>query len=134
MRKKKIFKILSLILLMLLLASSIVGCSASDVDIEGDYVSNKVDSSFLDSENSYYNETEDVVDETGDTKSEKAETNRKIIEKIYINAETKTFDETYEKLIKEITEVGGYIESSNTYGNSYDEETIRSAHMTVRVP
>jgi len=56
-------------------------------------------------------------------------TNRKIIQKVYLNAETKEFDMLLEKLNAEIERVGGYVESSSVAGNMY-----RYASFTIRVP
>lgn len=61
-------------------------------------------------------------------------TNRKIIERVYLYAETKEFDSLLNKLEEELVKIGGYIESSSVSGNSYRYEGNRYADFTVRVP
>ncbi|MBP5618082.1 MAG: DUF4349 domain-containing protein [Clostridia bacterium] len=56
---------------------------------------------------------------------------RKIIRDARLTIETKSFDESMTALQKQIEEVGGYIESSETDG---DAGTYRDAEITIRVP
>ena len=89
-------------------------------------------------------ETEDVKDsgallDTNTQASESADSvgvkeNRKIIEKIYLNAQTKEFDALMEKLNDEIQKVGGYIEASSVSGDNFEYDDERYAELTVRVP
>ena len=91
--------------------------------------------------NEYDGNTNDIVKEevqyesvdiTSDSKT--VTDNRKIIENIDLSVQTKEFDELIEGLNKKITELGGYIESSNIYGREYDSYNTRNARYTVRIP
>ncbi len=62
------------------------------------------------------------------------DTNQKLIKNIYMDVETKEFDTLIEKLAKKVTELKGYIESSQVSGNSYQYENMRYASLTIRIP
>lgn len=76
-----------------------------------------------------------AVTEEGAVQAEQVtETNRKLIKRQYITAETKEFD-AFASMIKAKTEsLGGYIEQSNVSGNSYYSSGRRSASYTIRIP
>lgn len=74
-----------------------------------------------------------VVEETTVSKGEVA-ANRKIIERVYMDVETKEFDILIEKLTEEVTALGGYIESSSVSGNSYGYDDNRYAEFVFRIP
>lgn len=59
---------------------------------------------------------------------------QKLIKNVYMNVETKEFDDLLTNLSDKITEIGGYIESSQINGNSYNYESSRYACLTVRIP
>ncbi len=59
---------------------------------------------------------------------------RKIIKTIDLSLETKEFHALLEKLEKEITSLGGYVEESNTYGLNPDSDSNRNATLIVRIP
>lgn len=56
---------------------------------------------------------------------------RKIIRDAQLTIETKAFDDALSSLQKQVEEVGGYVESSETDGNG---GTYRDAEITIRVP
>lgn len=63
---------------------------------------------------------------------------RKLITTMNVSAETEHFDELMGNLEKQITDLGGYIESSNQWNGSLDyygnRRNDRSASLTVRIP
>ncbi len=61
-------------------------------------------------------------------------TNQKLIKNVYMDVETKEFDTLIENLSKKVTEMKGYIESSQVSGNSYQYENMRFASLTIRIP
>lgn len=62
--------------------------------------------------------------------------NRKIIYSGEIYASTKNFDEDYKSILKQLTDLGGYVENSHINGTEPKDwrDEGRSAHMTLRVP
>lgn len=75
---------------------------------------------------------EDVELSEGDT--EQVTDERKIIETIDLSVQTKNFDALLDGLYSQIDALGGYVESSDISGNSFDYEGNRSAMLTVRIP
>lgn len=65
-----------------------------------------------------------------------AATNRKLIRRVTLNVETEDFDGLLPALDSEISRLGGYIESENTYnGSAYSEyRDMRNATIVVRIP
>lgn len=63
-----------------------------------------------------------------------ASTNRKLIKTVNMSVETKEFDKLVENVERKITELGGYAESVNVSGNSYDSYSKRYASITARIP
>ena len=125
-------KYISFIIVLMLL---LVGCSGKSSDMA------VMDSMDAGSSNMKYDG--DPMEEAGevieyDTAANGTEasvsTNRKIIEKVYMDVETKEFDSLLDKIYGEVEEAGGYIERSSVSGNSYGYEGNRYANLTVRVP
>ena len=71
---------------------------------------------------------------TAENVQKQVEQGRKLIRRMDIGVETQSFDELLSQIDAKVAELGGYIESSNTYGSSYGYEGNRSANYTVRVP
>ena len=67
---------------------------------------------------------------TAENVQKQVEQGRKLIRRMDIGVETQSFDELLSQIDAKVAELGGYIESSNTYGY----EGNRSANYTVRVP
>lgn len=59
---------------------------------------------------------------------------RKLIKTVRISAETLEFDKTVGEIKSEIEKCGGYIESSDITGSGYDDNNLRTATFTVRIP
>lgn len=84
------------------------------------------------------------ADESGAAIEEKAEevnnpqTGRKLITTMNISAETENFDALMGNLERQITELGGYIESSDQWNGSVDyygnRINDRNASLTIRIP
>lgn len=62
------------------------------------------------------------------------EENRKIIKNVNESVQTDDFDGFLDSLNEAIGEAGGYISSSSYTGNSYNESTLRTANITIRIP
>lgn len=64
------------------------------------------------------------------------QSNRKLIRTVNMSVETKEFDSVMTTLEQRVTELGGYIESMDTYnGSAYSSyRSSRSASMTARIP
>ena len=62
--------------------------------------------------------------------------NRKIITTVNISAETKEFDDACKQIETRVANLGGYIQSSNSYGRSYYDgsRSSRSANYPLRIP
>lgn len=114
-------KILALFLAALLLAAAFAGCSAQT---SGDY----------------YNEKSEAVPDDGiydsSSGSSSAVTDRKLIRKISLSAETEDMDPLLSGIDAKVTELGGYIESREVYtGSNYvSYSQSRRASLTIRIP
>lgn len=114
---------------LLLIAMILTGCGAgaSDDAAAGDM-------------NSSMDATTESLGEYGNTgftdgaPEETVSTNRKIIERVFLNVETREFDDLIAKINQEISKAGGYVERSNVSGNSYYYDGNRYAELTIRVP
>lgn len=64
------------------------------------------------------------------------QSSRKLIRTVNMSVETKEFDSVMATLEQRVTELGGYIESMDTYnGSAYNSyRSSRSASMTARIP
>ncbi len=69
----------------------------------------------------------------GDTELYHAE-NEKLIRTVTMQLQTKEFDTLISYLDAKVAEYGGYIQSSQVYGNGMDTYGYRSASMTLRIP
>ena len=59
---------------------------------------------------------------------------RKIIKTVNVVSETKELDSALAKIESDVAALGGYIQSSNTYGKSYEKYSNRHASYTLRIP
>ena len=136
--KTKIFKIVSICLVVFTILGLLSGCSASKSEMDVDYggAMNGIAGDFM--EDSYESNDavskEEISTESSGSGNESVSTNRKIIERIYFSVQTKEFDTLMSKLEDEIKTLGGYIENSSVSGNSYEEKGNRRANLVVRVP
>ncbi len=65
-----------------------------------------------------------------------AQTNRKLIQTVNMDVETREFDSLTASIQNQVRILGGYIESMNTYNGSsyYGYSSRRNAEMTIRIP
>ena len=79
----------------------------------------------------------ETVGESGGTASNQTVVNdRKLIKTVDMNVETREYDKLMSTIQEQVKELGGYIESMNTYNGSryYDYNPTRNADMTLRIP
>lgn len=75
-----------------------------------------------------------------DTSASATATDRKLIKTVDMDVETQEFDNLLSTIENQVNELGGYIESMNTYNGSryytysYTYSDPRNADMTIRVP
>ncbi len=82
--------------------------------------------------NSYYSKSEAPEAETVEVNDPLS--GRKIIKTVNIVSETKELDNALARIEGEVAALGGYIQSSNTYGKSYEKYSNRRANYTLRIP
>ncbi|MCR5300970.1 MAG: DUF4349 domain-containing protein [Lachnospiraceae bacterium] len=63
-----------------------------------------------------------------------AASNRKLIKTVNMSAETREFDKLISNITARINELGGYAESMDVNGNSYDTYSTRNAYIVARIP
>lgn len=61
-------------------------------------------------------------------------TSQKLIKTVNLEIQTLEFDSVTDSLGQKVKELGGYVESSSIWGNSYSSQNRRSADYTVRIP
>ena len=110
-----------LLALLLVVAVSLSACSGA-----GNIASDEMD--YL-AKDEYSGE---IIGET--STSDSVQDGRKIIENIDLTVQTKEFDTLLKNINKQITDLGGYVESSNISGREMDADNNRSADMTIRIP
>ena len=67
--------------------------------------------------------------------TENAAENRKLIKTVYLDMETRNFDEMIVNISEKVEELGGYLEQSQVQGSGYNQESGRRyASMVARVP
>lgn len=60
--------------------------------------------------------------------------NRKLIKTVSMSAETREFDKFIANVTDKIDQLGGYAESMDVSGNSYDNHSERNAYIVARIP
>lgn len=142
---KKYMRVGGLLLVLMLMLCS---CGASSKEMAAmDYASAPQASVEYSSfgGNEKFEVTEDAAAEMEAVKTEEGsaadtgkvkETDRKLIKTVDMNVETQSFDELLDIIQSRVDELGGYIESMNTYnGSKYRNYTpVRNAEMTLRIP
>lgn len=118
--KKIKFRKLSVLLLVLLISLTFVGCAADEA-AKGNGTSNTL--------------TDEIVKEDAEDSSSDLPEDRKLITTVNMSVETEDLDKVLTQIKNRTKELDGYIESSNVQnGSAYDNERYRSAVMTVRIP
>lgn len=119
----KIRKLLA-IFLCLAVSVGLFGCGAS-APMKGE--SSMVGDSYYESENG-------LVTEKPSAEAKLPE-NRKLIQRIWLRAETEDMDVLLEAVYDRIAELGGYTENQEIYnGSAYSGVSRRNAELTVRIP
>lgn len=131
-------KVVSLCLIVVMMMSLLTACGSSvsndAMDSLSGYDSVSNGSGLLGNISSGSSKSEYGESDGVDLETESLDSSRKIIERINMSVETKTFDELMGKLETRLDEVGGYVESSTVYGNGYYHTYNRSATLVLRVP
>lgn len=143
--KKRVTRSLSLMFVIIMMVTMLTACGSSDGGVKntiddlgsmsdgvsaeggfGDWFNS-------DSEVEYEpaDKSESTI-ETGD--SESVDSSRKIIERISMSVQTKEFDALMTGIDTRIAEFGGYVESSDVYGNGFDTYGNRDARIVIRIP
>lgn len=138
MKKRSMFKGVMGILLAAVLFT---GCGASDMAtsnmMTGSYGGSKdfAEESFESSDGLIMNDSVQAG-ESGSTQIQDPLADRKLIKTVEMSVETKEFDKLMETLETKVTQLGGYVESLETYnGSSYSGyRNSRDANMTIRIP
>ncbi len=125
------------IILALIIALSLVGCSKSapnmafDGAYNGYYESSAPEAEPSASEQEFLDS--DYASETAIGENTSA-SGRKLIRTVSLSMETLEFESFVSALQKAVAETGGYIESSDISGNSYNYSRNRYASFTCRIP
>lgn len=61
-------------------------------------------------------------------------TGQKLIKEVSLSVETRTFDDFTTTLTTQIESLGGYVESSDASGGSYEYNNYRSGYLVARIP
>ena len=74
---------------------------------------------------------------TGDVPSDteiQSNSNRKLIKTVNMSAETREFDDLIANITQRINDLGGYAETMEVHGNTYNSKSARSAFIVARIP
>lgn len=108
---------------------------------DGDYYYSKSEAPVLENATSsslrgeYGSDGFGLTDKVGGGETELYNTeSEKLIRTVSMQLQTKEFDNVLSYLDAKVAEYGGYIQSSQIYGNGLDSYGYRSATMTLRIP
>ena len=146
-------------LVLLFIPALFVACSSTEKDYSSPYDLNSEDAKQEVSDDDYPNEigydaeqgdyieevekSADAVDgENTDTSKEITDgkdyllndTHDKIIRKVNMDLETKSFDELVSAIETQVYELGGYVEESRITGRHYNSDNLRYGVMIIRIP
>ncbi len=130
---------LLIILALMIAAMTLTGCGASYASDSATSVS----SSYYDSDFGWYDdyEVEEAVVEAEESSSDSIyddtdveASSRKLIKNRTMDVQTIEYDQFISDLKSWVSSLGGYIESSSEYGNSYYSSGLRSSDFTIRIP
>lgn len=122
MKRRRLFAITMCLLLLL---TVFAGCSArsNGEAAAGDYYNEKYEDSELSGSGTINSAGSDVL------------TDRKLIRRITMNAETEDMDTLLQNVTARVAELGGYIESRNIQnGSQYSGYSYRHATLVIRIP
>lgn len=87
------------------------------------------------SDDRYYSADNGLVTEKPSAESTNLPENRKMIQKVWLRAETEDMDTLLQKVSQRINELDGYVESQEIYnGSAYSGTRYRTAEITIRIP
>lgn len=66
--------------------------------------------------------------------SELVVSDRKLIRRVDMNVETREFTDLVHGIEQKVTELGGYMETSEIYGGGHSYDPLKRASFTMRVP
>lgn len=150
-------KSLTMLLAMMLAATCMTGCGSagkSDMSAEAPAAEPAAMTEEAWAEEEYLSETaaydagygEEVIENQAMPEEEAPEAeateaqvqdplaNRKLITTMNLSVETENFDSLMAGVEKQVTALGGYIESSEQWNGNYDYRGNRNAYLTVRIP
>lgn len=120
MKFQKLFAIVLSVVMLL----SLSACGAASTDNAG----NMANDWNYDAENG-------LVDEKPAAGESQLPENRKLIQRVWLRAETEDMDTLLEKVNDRIQELGGYVEAQEIYnGSAYSGTRYRNAEITIRIP
>ena len=143
-------KLISIITVVFILISSLASCGAktasndmafdmkaeameggAPMDMADDY---DYEYGYAEKEEAYYSKVETDSALTGNITTADPLEGRKIIKRVNVVSETKSFDSTLSAIEVEVAALGGYVQSSNVYGRIYEKYSDRRATFTLRIP
>ncbi len=127
-------KLSAVLLALLVLLVSLCSCGAS-ADKNAAYTDNSFEYGYGFDE--AYGEEPEYKSENAakaDYQAIEDASSRKIIRDASVTVETEKYEDFSSALEKEIASVGGYVESSQEYGNNYNYSSYRRCELVIRVP
>ena len=143
-KKGSVVKFSSVISLLIVLAVLFASCGSANsmksemyYDNSGSQIEYDMPSEAEKSDD-YYSKLEisggEAVDAELSENGENPLEGRKIIKTVNVVSETKELDSVLARIESEVSALGGYIQSSNVYGKSYEKYSDRHANYTLRIP
>lgn len=129
----KLKKIISGGIVLLLIMGVFAGCSSSEKS--NDYAVSESPSVENGSQEAFLNQDSDAgkVSEENSGGNYLQET-RKLIRRVQMTLQTTEFDNTINRINAKIDEVGGYVQSSQISGRSYNDKGNRNSYIVARIP
>ncbi len=124
--KQKCFGLISLVLVFVLFAFSLSACGAKGLASDS-IEENKAEGM---EEGSSSSSDAEILDPSF---SEGAQ-ERKIIERIGLTLQTKSFDSLLADIEDQVASLGGYVENAEIFGRKEESDEMRRATLTVRIP
>ncbi len=143
---------ITLVIATLTVSAVLAGCGSSSSSDSGSYAAKESAAPMAESAAAYDYEdtlydvaTEEAYDNSADAKGSDgseapsdseimSNSNRKLIKTVSMSAETREFDKFVANITDKINTLGGYAESMDISGNSYDQYSERNAFIVARIP
>lgn len=119
---------------------SLAGCGGASPNMSADKTTEAYDYATDDiylNENSSYEEimAEEQGTDVSNGETQVKDTSRKLIKNVDLDVETEEFDALMQTVTDKAENLGGYVESGNTYnGSYYNGSSNRNANLTLRIP